>query len=219
MAAPELASRLVNPPRAGRWRSAAMLFCLAVLVLLALQVVTHGPMLEFDQQVSHFFASRHRSTLTAVLMAVTTAHQTVYVLAATAVVAFWLAWRRDWNSARLLLVVPTGMLVNVGFKNLFQRARPAWDDPLVQLATYSFPSGHAVASTVFYGMLCALVYAHTRTRWKRALALAVAVGMVLLVCTSRVVLGAHFPGDVLAGVALGLFCVLAFLGWWRSPTA
>ena len=49
--------------------------------------------------------------------------------------------------------VPTGMLLNVGFKNLFQRARPLHDDPLVQQANNSFPSGHAVASTVFYGAL------------------------------------------------------------------
>ena len=215
MAAPALATARVNAREPGRWRWALMLFCLAVLALLALQVVTHGPMLELDQEVSRFFASHHRATLTAVMGFVSAVHQTKYVLAATAAIAAWRALRSDWASTRALLVVPTGMLLNVGLKNVFQRARPAWDDPLVHIATYSFPSGHAVASTVFYGMLCALVFAHTESPRRRALALAGAVFMVLLVCASRVVLGAHFPGDVMAGAALGLFCVLAFLGWAR----
>lgn len=215
MAPPELAPARVSAGPQGRARWVVMLSCLVVVALLALQVVTHGPMLDFDQQVSNFFASHHQPTVTAVALFVSTAHQTVAVLAATAAIALWRAWRRDWLSVRALLVVPAGMLLNVGLKNLFQRARPAWDDPLVQLATYSFPSGHAVASTVFYGMLCALVFAHTRSPPLRALALAAAVAMILVVCSARVVLGAHYPGDVLAGMAVGLFCVLGFLAWLR----
>jgi undecaprenyl-diphosphatase len=213
MAPPELAPPLVNAARTGRRHWAWMLSCLALVGLLALQVLTHGPMVELDQDVSQFFASHHRGALTAAMDIVSTVHQTAYVLAATAAVACWRAFRRDWGSARLLLVVPAGMLLNVGMKNIFRRARPAWDDPLVQLATYSFPSGHAVASTVFYGMLCALVFDHTRSPLWRGLALAAAMSMVLLVCTSRVVLGAHFLVDVLAGMALGLFCVLGFRAW------
>ena len=214
MAAPELAPPLLNAQRAVvRWHGGWMLACLAVVALLLLQVLTHGPALELDQEVSGFLAAQRGPVLTGVMLAVSAVHETLHVLIATAAIAFWRAWRRDWVSARLLLVVPTAMLLNVGLKNLIQRARPAWNDPLVQLATYSFPSGHAVASTVFYGMCCALVLARARSPLHRGLAFAAAVFMVLLVCASRVVLGAHYPSDVLAGTALGLFCVLAFLGW------
>ena len=210
MAAPEFAGRQLKAGRPSHWRWPLFALCLAVLALLALQVRLHGPMLELDQEASQFFALHRQPALTALMLAVSKVHQTVYVLVATALVVLGFAWQRDWRAAGALLVVPTGMLLNVGLKNLFQRARPAWDDPLVQLATYSFPSGHAVASTVFYGMLCALVFARTRSPLRRALALAGAVAMVLLVCCSRVYLGAHYPGDVIGGVALGLACVLLF---------
>lgn len=191
-------------------RLALALFCLAVLGLMSAQVLLHGPMLEIDQDVSLFFATHRHALLTQAMLLVSELHRTLGLLAATALLALWRGWRRDWASVRALAVVPTGMLLNVGLKNLFQRARPVHDDPLVQLATYSFPSGHAVASTVFYGMACALVFAHTRSPLWRGLAAAGALLMVAVVTFSRVYLGAHYPGDVIAGVAVGTLCLLAF---------
>lgn len=194
-----------------RLRLALVLFCLAVLGLLAAQVLLHGPMLELDQAASLWFATHRHALLTRAMLLVSELHRTAQVLAAAAVLALVLLRRGQQRSALALLVVPTGMVVNVGLKESFQRVRPTLDDPLVQLATYSFPSGHAVASTVFYGMACALVFAHVRSRAWRALAATVAVFMVLVVTFSRVYLGAHYPSDVVAGVAVGTICVLLFL--------
>lgn len=194
-----------------RLRLALGLFCLAVLGLLAIQVMAHGPMLELDQAASLWFTTHRHDLLTRAMVLVSAAHRTAQVLAAAAVVALFLAWRGQRRSALAMLVVPTGMLLNVGLKESFQRLRPGIEDPLVQLSSYSFPSGHAVASTVFYGMACALVFAHVRSRAWRALAAAFAVAMVLVVTFSRVYLGAHYPSDVIAGVAEGTICVLLFL--------
>lgn len=203
--------------RPGLWRPALAAFCFAVLVLLALQVVLHGPMLELDQDVAHWMAAHRRLWISETMLFVTNMHETTKVLAMTALLMAWRAARRDWRSVRALLVVPTGMVLNVALKESFQRARPVMDDPLVQLATYSFPSGHAVASTVFYGMVCTLVFAHARSRALRAAAAAMAVLMVLLVVGSRVYLGAHYVSDVLAGIAEGTLCVLLFQRFLRKP--
>jgi undecaprenyl-diphosphatase len=200
-----------------RTRLALQLFCLAVPVLLAAQVLLHGPMLELDRDVSFWFAAHRHAGLTRAMLLVSALHQTPKVLAATAALALWFGLRRDWRPVGALLVVPTGMLLNVALKESFRRARPNQDDPLVQIATFSFPSGHAVASTVFYGMACALVFAHVRSRALRAVAAAVAVAMVLLVTFSRVYLGAHYPSDVIAGIAVGVLCVTLFLRFLRKP--
>jgi undecaprenyl-diphosphatase len=88
-----------------------------------------------------------------------------------------------------------------------------FDDPLVQLATYSFPSGHAVASTVFWGTLCTLALPHLRSLRARVAATVLAVTMVLLVCFSRVYLGVHYPADEMAGSALGILCLLLARRW------
>lgn len=199
-----------------RRRVALVLGCVFVFVLLASQVLMHGPFTRWDLEITRWLAAHRQPWLTSFTRAVSEWHQTAKVLAATALLVAWRGWRRDWSSVRALGVVPAGMLLNVGLKHLFHRPRPLLDDPLVQIATYSFPSGHAVASTVFYGMSCALVFTHARSRALRWIAAIAAVFMVALVCFTRVYLGAHYLSDVLAGVAVGLVCVIAFLRFARN---
>lgn len=194
--------------RAGR--IALPIACLLVFALLAWQVLTAGPVVRLDLQVTEFLAARRQDWLTAFMLGVANGHDSVVVLGATVLVALWRFRGRQLQDLAMLAVVPAGMLLNVGLKHLFERPRPALEEPLVHLSTFSFPSGHAVASTVFYGALCVLVFLHARTAATRALAALAAAAMVLLVTFSRVYLGAHYLSDVVAGVCVGVLCVLAF---------
>ncbi|GAB3776400.1 hypothetical protein GCM10028796_53840 [Ramlibacter monticola] len=206
MADPRIGSRTPNAIRL-----ALVLACVLLVALLAVQVWTDGPVARFDLRVTQWLATQRSAGLTAFMLLVSAAHQTRWLLAATALLAAWLAWRRGWTPLARLAVVPAGMLLNAGLKHLFQRPRPHLQDPLVHLLSLSFPSGHAAASTVFYGTLCALAFGRWRSRAIRALALGIASLMVLLVCFSRVYLGAHYLSDVVAGVAVGAICLALFL--------
>ena len=66
------------------------------------------------------------------------------------------------------------------------------------LASYSFPSGHAVGATLFYGILAAILVSKVKAWHWRVTTVLVAVGMVSLVSFSRIYLGVHFLSDVLA---------------------
>lgn len=183
---------------------------LVLFALLAAQVLAQGPLTLLDRELMLFLADHRAPWVTRFMLGVSAAHETLPLLAATALVAAALAWRGHARWAWGLAAVPTGMLLNVGLKQLFQRARPVLDEPLVQLATFSFPSGHGVASTVFYGSLCLLVLAHARARAWRYAAVAAALAMVVLVCFSRLYLGAHYLSDVLAAVCAGVLWVIAW---------
>jgi len=203
-------------------RSGALLLpiaCLLVIAVLAWQVLSAGPVTVLDAQVTQWLAANRQPWLNAFMLAVANGHDTVRLLVATVLIAFWRIWRQQQKDLAYLAAVPAGMLLNVGLKNVFARPRPVLEDPLVHLSTFSFPSGHAVASTVFYGAVCALVLAHARSRGTRAMAVAAAVLMVLLVCFSRVYLGAHYLSDVLAGVCVGTLCLLPFLRLARRARA
>lgn len=124
---------------------------------------------------------------------------------AAALIVVCIVSRRNAVALAIAVIVYGGAALNVGLKEIVQRARPALDEPLVSLPTYSFPSGHAAAATVFAAVLIMLV-ARSRVLGRRlaTLANAAIVLWVAAVCASRVYLGAHYPSDVAAGVLEGV---------------
>lgn len=90
-----------------------------------------------------------------------------------------------------------------GLKYLFERSRPA-GEALTVASGYSFPSGHAMISTAFYGFLAALLMKHgrgNRQAWVGAIALYI---LVLLIGLSRIYLNVHYLSDVVAGFLFGI---------------
>jgi undecaprenyl-diphosphatase len=90
------------------------------------------------------------------------------------------------------------------FKGLFERPRPMALEVLVDLDSYSFPSGHSVVSGALYPMLGALIAQVVDGRRLKAYCAVSGVLLMVLVGCSRVYLGVHYATDVLAGWSLGL---------------
>ena len=110
--------------------------------------------------------------------------------------------RRRWF---IYLAVTTGggALLNLELKHHFARTRPDVAEMLRRAHGFSFPSGHAMGSTVAYGALAYLaVRALKSWRWKSA-ALAFAITFIAAVAASRVYLGVHWISDVGAGITAG----------------
>ena len=154
---------------------------------------------------------------------VSTMHDLLAMSVFAATIALVLAWQRNWHWLLVLvLAVPGGMLVNGLTKLAFQRARPGLD-PLLDLTSYSFPSGHVTGATLTYGFLAAMVITGPH-RWSRKLVVVlVALALVALVALSRMVLGAHYLSDVLAAFAQGVawltLCIVGTRTWshFRAP--
>lgn len=154
-----------------------------------------------DLPLSTWFHANAHPLVTQFLLLITHWHSTVGVLAMAAVVGVTLfAAGRPWWLAALVLSVGGGMLLNFGVKHLVQRARPRFDQPVLELTSYSFPSGHTAGATLFYGFLTIFLLSHPQARPWRAAIVAVAVIIVLLVGLSRIYLGAHYFTDVVAAM-------------------
>ncbi|HEX8645231.1 MAG TPA: phosphatase PAP2 family protein [Allosphingosinicella sp.] len=120
--------------------------------------------------------------------------------------ALWLAWKRRFRPAVLLLAVTISGRLLVEFQKVqMARIRPSLHEHLVEVQSLSFPSAHAANSTMVYLGLALLL---TSTYPRRALALWGAAWLVIAIGASRVVLGVHWPSDVIAGWAFGLFWTL-----------
>lgn len=183
---------------------ALMLFAAWVFGGIAEEVVEAEEITLLDDWLARWFNARATPAFTQAMMYVTHAHNTAGMLIMTTALGiyFYLRKAQYWLLA-LLLSVPGGMLLNVILKHVFQRARPSLENPLLTLTTYSFPSGHTVAATLFYGLIAAYLVGQS-SRWKtRFLIVLGACVMVGLVGLSRMYLGVHYLTDVLAAIAEG----------------
>ncbi len=128
------------------------------------------------------------------------------VLPVDALIVLWLVLRRRFLDGLFFGLAVIGSLgLNLAAKMHFARARPDLWMSLAPETTFSFPSGHAMGSVTF-GVAVTLLMWHTRWRW---LIFILAGTFVLLVGTSRVYLGVHYPSDILAGWTAGTAWVVA----------
>jgi membrane-associated phospholipid phosphatase len=187
---------------------------------IAEDVMTAGAITILDVQVAQWLHAHASPLLTQVMLWVTHLHSMPGIIALCLVLAFYWVRIKAWDwLLTLVLTVPIGMLLNVLLKNVFQRARPSFEDPLLTLSSYSFPSGHAAAATLFYGVLAAYLLCRVRSgRWRVFLVL-LAILLVALVGLSRIYLGVHYLSDVLAAVAWSsgwlAFSLTAVATWRR----
>ena len=120
-----------------------------------------------------------------------------------------LAWKRRVREGLFAALALGGSaLLNIATKHVFGRVRPDLWPSIAPEETYSFPSGHAMGSMTLAWVVVLLAW-HTRWRWP---VLLLAMPFAVLVGTSRVYLGVHFPSDILAGwTAASVWAVASFL--------
>lgn len=190
-----------------------------ILIVLAV-AARWTPLMRWDTDVVE---AAHRAALAsgwlrASAAAVTHLGDTVTRALITVIGVGLLLRRRSFRSAAFLgTVVPLGALVVTLTKLAVGRARPALPEPIAHAGGASFPSGHAMGSTVLYGALLLIVlpFLSPRLRW---LGCSLTAAVVVAVGVSRVVLGVHYPSDVLGGWLFGLawLCLATLLfNRWR----
>lgn len=120
--------------------------------------------------------------------------------------------RRRRAAATVVFSSVGGSILDLTIKSIADRPRPTIVPHLTEVMTSSFPSGHALLSTIIYlsvGMMIAQSRGKPRSGF---LAIACAVLLTSLIGISRIYLGVHYPTDVVAGWAAGLgwtlLCIL-----------
>lgn len=125
-------------------------------------------------------------------------------------IAYFIFKKNRWYSIKVPAVAITSLLWMVILKNIFQRSRP--NAPLIDPAMgYSFPSGHAIMSTTFYGLLIYMVWRYVTNRILKWVLTILLVLLIIFIGLSRVYLRVHNSSDVLAGFCVGLVWLLMSL--------
>ncbi|NOV03630.1 phosphatase PAP2 family protein [Paenibacillus planticolens] len=186
------------------WSIGAACVLLIGFVFLS-QSLTSGWLQSFDEGISSAVQSLRSDGLTPVVIWITLlgkakAESIIFVVVAAVLLV---RFKQKWETLVLLLGVLTAWGLNNVLKGVIERDRPAgtW---LIEETGFSFPSGHAMVSIVFYGLVGYLLWVNVRDKWRTAWLIPV-IAAVLIFCIglSRIYLGVHYPSDVLAGFAAG----------------
>ena len=165
------------------------------------------PLVRWDLELARWLHEHASHPVVQLFSAITWAGNAIVLAGLTGLVLLALVRRRRIGDALFLTATALGIeVVNGGLKLLFHRSRPELS--FVHLDTYSFPSGHAAGSAAVYAAFAYLLVRSAPLRW-RLLTGAATGTLIVLVGVSRLVLGAHYLSDVLAGTALGL-------AWWAA---
>lgn len=131
----------------------------------------------------------------------------VVVVATVLLVGHTLLKKQYKNMFVIGLGLTTVVASSFVIKEIVQRARPELWQRLVAETGYSFPSGHATASSA---LALIVIYLFWQTKF-RYLAIVIATAYVSAIGISRLYLGVHFPTDIVAGWLFGSICVLTVI--------
>ncbi|WP_172370359.1 phosphatase PAP2 family protein [Sporosarcina jiandibaonis] len=111
------------------------------------------------------------------------------------------------HQALLLVVVIGGTIAfNRLLKLYFKRERPVIHR-ILDANGYSFPSGHTMMAFSLYVIIAYIAWRNVETRLGKFLLIAFAIFMIIMIGTSRIYLGVHFPSDVAGGLMASGFLV------------
>lgn len=127
-------------------------------------------------------------------------------------IAYYLFIKKHrWYSIKIPAIAITSLGLMFGLKHLFNRPRP--DMPLLfEAGGLSFPSGHALMSVTFYGLLVYIVYTSIEKKGIKWLLIGLLILLIIFIGFTRVYLRVHYASDVIAGYCVG-FLWLSFAIW------
>ncbi len=189
----------------------------AALTFLTLGVLVRYSFLQnLDLRATKELQEHPWPPLQALMIALTFTGSPAVVPIVGALTAFVL-WRTGLpRGSGLVLLSLLAVPANVVLKTIWDRARP--DAEIVRVAVKtagsSFPSGHAMGGTAFYGALAALAWIHLERQRARLPLTVFLAGLPFAIDASRIYLGAHWTSDVVGGSAVGLLILVLALRWY-----
>lgn len=137
-------------------------------------------------------------------------HQFLIPANLTLILFYLFVRKHSWFSIRVASIALSSLLLMFALKHLFHRKRPI--QPLLEKAKgLSFPSGHAIMSVTFYGLI---IYILSHEIKSSALKIPIIGSLILLmqvVGFSRIYLRVHYASDVVSGHLIGLGWLLTSL--------
>jgi membrane-associated phospholipid phosphatase len=196
-----------------------LLFVIATAFVVLSCLIYFFPLSFIDLGISRKIQEHHNPALDHLMEFVSLFGTMPYSALTIGLVSLLFLLFRQRREALFTLFTALSGVVSSLAKLLINRPRPGKD--LVRIIEItrqqSFPSGHTLFYTVFFGFLIIVMFnLKSLNYYLRMVVTSLAAAMILLVPFSRIYLGAHWFTDVLGGAMLGMLC-LSVLGYFYLP--
>ncbi|PNZ14877.1 phosphatase PAP2 family protein [Staphylococcus simiae] len=160
-----------------------------------------------DNEVYDFIYASESFITTAIMLGSTKVGEVWAMLSLSlTLVAYLMLKKYKIEALFFMLTMALSGILNPVLKNIFDRERPTLLR-LIDISGFSFPSGHAMGSTAYFGSV-AYIINRVDHGYSQGLLIGLCALMILLVSVSRVYLGVHYPTDIIAGIIGGAFCIV-----------
>ena len=156
----------------------------------------------FDTAVIGFVQGLEAPWLTSI-MKVFTWIGSGYVVSLIALIGFivlFFVLRYRHQAFLLISVIAGSVLLNSSLKNYFKRERPEIHR-IMDANGFSFPSGHSMMAFALYAIIAYIAWRNVKTTMSRVVLILFTALMIIMIGTSRIYLGVHYPSDIIGGFA------------------
>lgn len=192
-----------------RYRKPIILFVFFVIFLLILNDIFSEEIISYDEWAHNVLVKNLRSDWLTMIMTIITDFGSGVVLVPLSLLIFLLSKNKSKGiCASLNLIIIT--IINMILKFIIQRPRPSGFN-IIYESGYSFPSGHSMVSTAFYGFLIYLVYKNIKNKKLKVFLCALLFFLIIMICISRIYLGVHYASDVIGGFCISISYLMVFI--------
>ena len=181
-----------------------------LIILLITAKVIAGRELYIDKLAYQIFIEKLRNDKLTTFMKLATKLSNPEIMIVIAIISIIICIKFIKNkklSLGIILNLAGITIINQILKFIFRRERPT-GYRLIEMSGYSFPSGHAMASLAFYGLLIYITKRLVKNKYLKILLIILNIAIIILIGVSRIYLGVHYLSDVLTGYSISIIYLL-----------
>jgi undecaprenyl-diphosphatase len=179
-----------------------------IIILISIPIISKKELF-IDKLAYNIFVKKLRNpSLTNIMKIITSLSNTTTIVIITIILLIFI------KNKKIAITIPINIslvaILNRIIKSIIKRPRPS-GYRLLKIGGYSFPSGHAMASMAFYGLLIYLSYKFIKNEKLKKLSIILNIIIIILVGISRIYLGVHFLSDILVGYSVSIIYLIIYI--------
>lgn len=182
---------------------------LIVIALITSKILTKQELFIDKLAYNILVETLRNPTLTIIMRYITKLSNTLFIILFSLILTLLFYYK--WDKKKLAILIPTNLatiaLINQILKLIIQRERPV-GYRIIEMSGYSFPSGHAMVSMAFYGLLIYIIYNLVKNKKVRNSLIILNIIIIILIGISRIYLGVHYLSDIITGYSISIIYLL-----------